>query len=205
MSAPAAIAFSHVTGILDAAVSNHGDAVLHGHSGNVGNRRNLRYAGAGHNPRRADGCRSHADFERVGAGLDEVFRRGCRGNVTGDYRHVEERLELTQRLDDSRGVTVGAIQHQHVNPGRHRLLGALDALHVRAYRHAYAQASFLVFCRKRKLDLLCDVLNRNQSLEHKVVVYYRHLLDAVAAQDVFGLFQRGADRNRNEALFGHHV
>ena len=35
-------------------------------------------------------------------------------------------------------------------------------------------------------------------LEHEVAVYYRHFFDAMVAQDIFRLFQRGAYRNSDE-------
>ena len=144
-------------------------------------------------------------FTASAPAFDKVLRRGGRGDVAGDYGHVEQSLELAQRLDDARRVAVGAIEHQHVNPGFHHLLSALDALDIGAHGRAHAQASLFVLGRQRKLDLFGNILNGYKTFEHEAAVHHRHFFDAVAAQDVLGLFQRGAYGNRDEVLLGHHV
>ena len=63
----------HVAGKADAAIGNNGNARGLGGVGGVHDGGELRDAHAGDDAGRADAARTDADFERVHAGLDQVF------------------------------------------------------------------------------------------------------------------------------------
>ncbi len=53
------------------------------------------------------------------------------------------------------------------------------------------------------LDLLLNVLEGDQPLQHPVLVHHRELLDLVLLQDMLRLLERRADRSGDEILLGH--
>lgn len=80
--------FGHITGILDAAVGDDGDAIALSDFSTFIDGRDLRYADTGDDTGRADGARADADFDGVDAAFDEGFRSGTRSDVAGDDREM---------------------------------------------------------------------------------------------------------------------
>src|ERR1035438_8175530 len=61
---------------------------------------------------------------------------------------------------------------------------------------ADAQPSLAVLGGIRILQLLLNILDRDQALEGEVLVHHQQFLHAMLVQDGLGLLQRGAHRNR---------
>ncbi len=55
------------------------------------------------------------------------------------------------------------------------------------------------------LQLLLDVLDRDQTLQLVVVIDHQQFFHPVLMQNLLGLLQRGADRNRDQILLGHDL
>ena len=114
-------------------------------------------------------------------------------------------LDGAHRFHHARAVPVRGIHHQHVHFSRHQLLGALQEVGARAHGRAHAQSPLLILRRVRIFQLLLNVLDRDQALEGVLVVHHQQFLHAVMVQNLLGLFERGAHRNRDQILLGHHV
>ena len=76
-------------------------------------------------------------------------------------------------------MAVGGVDHEHVDAGVDQALGPLQRVGPDADRGADPQATLVVLGRVRVLDLLLDVLDRDEPLEEPLVVDDRQLLDAV--------------------------
>src|SRR5664279_5547415 len=72
-------------------------------------------------------------------------------------------------------------------------------------RRSVAAAAERVLARARVLDLLLDVLDRDEALEIAGAVHDEQLLDAVAVKQLLGLLERGARRARHEVLLRHSL
>ncbi len=97
------------------------------------------------------------------------------------------------------------IDGEHVDTGIHQLRGALQKVSRGADRTAHAEPALFVLAGVGIFQLLLDVLDGDQALKFVLVVDHQELLDAVLVQDLLRLFERGADRNRDEVLLGHHL
>ncbi len=114
-------------------------------------------------------------------------------------------LDGAHRFHHALAVSVRRIHHQHVHFSRHQLLGALQEVGAGPHRRAHAQSSLRIFRRVRILQLFLNILDRDQALERVLIVHHQKFLHAVMMQNLLGLFERGAHRNRDEILLGHHV
>ena len=194
-----------VAGILDAAVGDDRDvAVAHGACG-LGDRRDLRHACAGNDARGADRAGPNADLDAVGSGLRQLASAIEGADVAGqeiDFR--QRRLDLPDGFDHAGRVSVSAVDGQQVDLGSHQFLRALQEVAGRADGRAHAQAAVIVFGRGGILQALLNVFDRDQAFEVVGVVDHQQLLDAMLMQDGLGIVQRGADRNRDQVLLGHH-
>ena len=88
-----------VAGIADAAVGDDRHAAAGDALGRLVDRRDLRHADAGDDPRRADRPRPDAHLDRVRPRLHQRPRPFRRGDVAGDHVDVEAPLDLRDRLD----------------------------------------------------------------------------------------------------------
>src|SRR5688500_2962074 len=94
----------------DAGALRGGDRLVNGHD--------LGHAGAGHDACRADRTGPDADLDGVDAGRDKLLRRLGRCHVSGDQFDLREfRLDPFDRVDDSRAVPVGGVDHYRVDAG----------------------------------------------------------------------------------------
>ena len=84
--------------------------------------------------------------------------------------------------------------------GCDQFLRALQEIPGRADGGANAQASVRVLGGVRILELLLDVLDRDQALEVVLVIHHQQLFHAMLVQDLLGLFQRGADGHGDQVL-----
>ena len=102
-------------------------------------------------------------------------------------------------------MRVRGIHHDHVHFSRHQFLGALQKVAGRSHRRAHPQASLLIFGRVRILQLLLNVLHRDQALERVLIVHHQQLLHAMPVQDLLRFLERSAHRDRDQILLGHHL
>ena len=100
---------------------------------------------------------------------------------------------------------VRRVDGQHVHFRADQLLRALQKIAGGSDGRAHAQTALGVLRRVRVLQLLLNVLDGDQTLEHVMVVHHQQLFDAVPVQDRLRLLQRGAHRNGNQVLLGHHL
>ena len=99
---------------------------------------------------------------------------------------------------------MSSVDGQDVYAGFDQLRRALQVIARRADGRGASQTAQAVFRSVRIFDRLLNVFDRDQALEVVVLVDDQQLLNSVFLQDAFGLAQRGADRNGNQVLPGHH-
>ena len=73
--------------IPNAAIGNQGDPGTFQGSGDIGHRRDLRYADPGHDTGGTDGTWADPHFDRIGTGIGEGFGRIPGGDVAADNLH----------------------------------------------------------------------------------------------------------------------
>ena len=167
--------------------------------------RNHRHADAGNHSRRANRSGADADLDGVDTALDERFGRFRRRHVAGnqiDARmlaanardHVEHALRMAVRRVDDDDVDVRS----------HQRSGTFGRIARNPDSGADAQPAQGVLAGVRILDLLLDVLDRDQALELEIAIDDEQLLDFVAVKDLSRGIERGADRHRDEVLARHH-
>ena len=168
--------------------------------------RDLRHSRAGDHARGADGAGSDAHLDGVGAGLDQRQRALVGGHVAGQQAHLGKALlHLADRLQHARGVAVRRVDGQHIHARPHQFRRALQKVAGGPDGSADAQPALIVLAGVGILQLLLDVLDRDQALQIVLIVHHQQLFHAVLVQDQLGLFQRGAHRNGDQVLLGHHV
>ena len=114
--------------------------------------------------RRADRSRADSDLHRVRARVDQRLRSLARGDVAGDDLDRVPRLIAAHRLEHVRRVAVSGVDDEHVHSRLDQRLRALERIVADADGGADAKPTLLVLRRVRMLDLLLDVLDRDQAL-----------------------------------------
>ena len=113
-------------------------------------------------------------------------------------------LDPAHPLDHALAVTVRRIDHDGVHAGLdqrgHAFFGAL----AHAHRRAHAQPTRGVTRCIREIELLGDVLHRDQALELKSIVDHQQALQLVLVQQGLGLLGRGAIRHSDQTLARRH-
>ena len=103
---------------------------------------------------------------------------------TGDAR-----LDPAHHLDHAERMSVRRVDDEHIGAGGDECLRALDRVGADADGGADAQPAALVLRRVRVLDLLLNVLDRDEPAQLAVGIDDRQLLDLVAVQDLLGLLR----------------
>ena len=98
---------------------------------------------------------------------------------------------------------MGRVHDDHVCSRADECLGALERVGADADRRRRPQPSLVVLRRVGELDLLLDVLDRDQPAQPAIRVDDRELLDLVPVQDLLGLRQRRPDRRGDEVARRH--
>ena len=96
------------------------------------------------------------------------------------------------------------VNGQYIRARPRQFLRALQEIAGSSDGRADSQASMLVLCRARKLDLLLDVFYRNQALQIEIRIHHQKLFDTMPLQDFLRFFQRCAHWNGNEIVLGHN-
>ena len=148
----------------------------------------------------------HANLDGVDADGHEVLRGLPRGDVADDERHFREAgANLLGQPDDTLGVAVGRVEHDGVGALRGQVLHALEGVARHADGRRHAEAAVAVLGRVRVLQLLLDVLDRDEPLQMVLVVDHRELFHAMPVQDGTGVLERGAHRHGDELFLRHDV
>ena len=108
-------------------------------------------------------------------------------------------------IHHARGVAVRGIDRQHVRFFARHFLRALQKIAGGADRRAHAQASLLVFGGVGEFEFFLDVFYGDQAFEVVILIHHEQFFDAVALQDSFGFFERGAHGHGDEIFLGHDV
>ena len=103
----------------------------------------------------------------------------------------------------ARGVTVCGVDREDVGFGFHDFDGAFEEVAGGADSGADAQAAVVVFAGARIFEFLLDVFYGDEAFEVEVLIDDEKFFDAVFLQDAFGFFERGADGDGDEIVFGH--
>ena len=196
----------HVARKLDAAVRNHRHAGAGGGLGALGDRRELRHAGTGHDACGADRPRTNPDLESVHAGFQQILRRLGGRNVA--RRHLQPGIFLLQQLDPVQHrlrMAMGCIHHDQIHACFHQQVHPLIRIRPDADGRAHAQPPMFVLAGIRVFDTFFDVLDGDQALQLELLVDDRQFLDAVLVEDLPGLLQRRAFRRRHELLPFHDL
>ena len=194
-----------IAGILDAAVRDHAHAVFVSFFRTVGNGCDLRNTDTGNHTGRADGTGADTNLHAVHTGGDQVMRRGGCCHVTGEQGNIRILVtDLFHLLQHTQAVAVGCINIDHVHLGSQQGVNPLKHVVCHAHSGAAQQTAVLVLGAVGVFACLFNILDRDQSAQHAVLVHDRQLLDPVGGQDLFGFFQRGAFGSGDQVFTGHY-
>ena len=151
-----------------------GISALLGHLGRLVNRRDLRHADAGNDPRGADRARPDAHLHGVGPGGDQVAAALGRGHVAGDHVDVPLLLDLLTvsiTLAEwpwalSTTSTSTPLSNQAVDP----------LVIVDADGRTDPQPALPIFAGLRKAPHHINVFDRDESRQPKIFVNQQKLL-----------------------------
>ena len=133
--------------------------------------------------------------------------RGFVGADVADHElHVAEAfLMVFDGFQDAQAVGVGGIDGDDVHFAAHQFLSAFEEVASGSDGGACPQAALVVFGGVGVLQLLLNILDRDQALEVVLIVDHEQLFDAVPVQDFLGFVEGGADGDGDEVIFGHHL
>ena len=172
----------------------------------LGDGGDLGHARAGDHAGGADGAGADANLDGVGAGVDEGHGSVVGGDVAGHEIDVGEAFfDLSDRFEHARGVAVGGVDGEHVDPHGDEFRGTLEEVAGSADGAGDAQAAFFILGGIGIFQLLLNVFDGDEALELVGVVDDQQFLHAVLVEDFLGLLQSGAHGDRDEILLGHHV
>ena len=152
---------------------------------------------AGYHTGRADAAGSHTDLHDMSPRLDQRVDAITGHDVAGDNDQLGPPLrDRSNGIHDALGMSVGRVDHDHVDTGPIERLGAFGGVGD-AHRGPNAQSSGRIEGGPRILGALDDVLDRDQALKPTRPVDQWQLLDAVPVKDRRRLFERGAHVGRH--------
>ncbi len=193
-----------VSGVLDAAVGDDGDALFRGGAGGFADGGDLGHAGAGDHAGGADGPGADTDLDGVGSGVDEREGSVVGGDVAGEEGDGGVGFfDGADGFEDARGVAVGGVDGEGVDAHFDEAGGALEEVSRGPDGSGDAEAALLVLGGVGVFQLFLDVLDGDEAFELVVVIDDEEFLDAVLVEDVLGLLERGADGHGDEVLLGH--
>ena len=165
----------------------------------------MRDADAGHDAGRADGARTDADLDGVGASLDEVERGFTGGDVAANHLNVRViRLDPAHAIQHALRMAVRGVDNNDVDAGCGQRLDALLGAGAGADGGAHPQSFLLVLAGLGVVAGFLDILDRDHAAQLELLVDHQHLLDAVLMQQADGLFLAGALAHRDQLVLGGH-
>ena len=198
--------FCDIARELDPAVCNNRNALARENLCAIGNRRQLRHPGAGHDTGGTDRTGPDSHLHGIDTGPKEILRRlGCR-NIPGDQFELRiPPLDHLDRIQHRLRMAVGRIDHDHIHPGLLQARHAIFRIRPDPDRRADAEPAMLILAGVGIHDALFNVLDRNEPLKLKVLIHDRKLLDPVFVQHLARLFQARAFRRRNQLVSLHDL
>ena len=133
--------------------------------------------------------------------------RGFRGgDVARDELGVRiGGFDLVDAVQDVLGVAVRRVENERVRTRREKRASAFHDVLRHADGGGAEKTALGILRGVRILIGLFDVLDRDEAAEFEIAVDDRELLDLVAAEDVAGFHERGADGDRDEVFLRHDV
>ena len=197
----------HVARKLDATVGDDGNARATERLRRAVDSRELRNANAADDARRADRARTDADLDRVRTALRQRHGGFTRRDIASNHVDLREMLDdVFRHLHDALRVTVGGVDHDHVDTSRRQLLHTGEiALAARDGRRD-AQTELVVAVVGRIL-VLHQALHVGETVEtHDLagLVDQRELADLRRTHEIVRLLERGTRLRRNRRGL-HHV
>jgi hypothetical protein len=143
----------------DAAVGDDRDIVLLRRLDRFEQRGELRHADARHNAGGADGARTNADLDRIGAGIDERLGTVGGRDIAGDDLHgIRMPFDAAHLVEHERRMAMGGIDHDQIGAGIDQPFGARKAGIADAGRGRDPETPLLVLAGIRMRSCLLDVL-----------------------------------------------
>ena len=189
---------------LDAAVRDDALAQLVRRLGAIHDRGDLRHADACDDTGRADGTGSDTDLDDVRAVVEQRLGALCGRDVADDVGDAGIcRFDLGDGVEHALGVTVSGVDDDDVDFGFDERGNAVEHVGGDADSRSCEQSAVFVLRAVGILDRLLDVLDRDESFEIEVLVDEGQLLDAMLAEDLLRLLERGADGRGDEVVLCH--
>ena len=175
--------------------------MLASHAGAVHDRGHLRHTNAGHDTRRANRPRTHADLHRVSAGSDQsLCRIGGRDVASNHLKTGIRRLRLPNCVDHALAVSVRSVDDQHVDTCLHQRLGTRLPIGTHAERGADTQAAERILDRVRMAIRLQQVFDGDEANQHTAIADHQQLLDAMLVKQLARFTLLDARRHGHELL-----
>ena len=95
------------------------------------------------------------------------------------------------------------IQHDNINMCLHECFRSFQTVCSNTNRCSAKKTSFGIFRRKRILDLLLNIFNRDQAFQIEILIHDRKLLLACFRKNLFSLFQGNALRCCDQPFRSH--
>ena len=102
-------------------------------------------------------------------------------------------------------MAVSAVDGEGVDAGVDQAGGALEEVASGADGTGYAEAALFVLAGVGVFELFLDVFDGDEAFEFVGVVDDEEFFDTVLVEDLFGVFEGGADRDGDEVVLGHDV
>src|SRR5690606_39075292 len=151
-----------VAGVANAAVRDERHVRPLERGRDLGDRRDLRHADPGDDPRRADRARPDADLDGIGTRLDQRAGRFAGHDIAGNQLQVGIRaLDLADTLEHTARMPVRGVDDDDVDARFDERRDALLSVGSGADRRADAQRAVLVLARVRIIDRLLKILRRD--------------------------------------------
>ena len=100
---------------------------------------------------------------------------------------------------------MGAVNGQDVRLAGREFLRTVEVIASSTDSCADAQPSLCVFGCVGVFQFFLNVFYGDQAFQIVLVIDDQQFLDAMLMQNIFRIFQRGADRDGNEVVFSHHL
>ena len=174
--------------------------------GDVADRRELRHAYAGDDPRGADRTRTDADFHRAGTCGNEIARALFGDDVASNHRHVRQRAELADHFHDVAGVAGGGVDEECICTRVDQHAAAVDAIRTHTDGSTAAELAVRVFGSVGERDALFDVRSGDESDQAVAFIDERKFLDTVLIENAPRFFEAGVARRGDQPVARrHHV
>src|SRR6266542_2705351 len=112
-------------------------------------------------------------------------------------------FDLAHGFDNAQGVSVRGVDHQTINARFDQFVGAFAKVAGGPNSGGDPQTSQVVLGGVRIFDCFLNIFDSDQALDALISINNQQFLDPVFLQHSFGLFERSANRNGYQRLFGH--